>query len=118
MRYLYLTLFFVVSFSCRGQKINTRKSNLKKFVLCQCIYNGVPEKSNLLKSDGSAAMYVQIGNYDIEYYEEAVEFVKNYLVKAENRYNSKTKANLTIAKCINLYESKELEEFIENFEKR
>lgn len=119
MRNLYLIIFSFVFFGCcsaQKMKKNERsdKGDFKKFILCQCLYNGIPIRNELLRAEGSAGMYVQKGSYDVEYYEKAIDFIKDYLGKSKSKYKSKTGANLTIAKCIDLYESEELEDFIKS----
>lgn len=118
MKYLLFIILSFILLSCNAQEkneiVDVEKSNFKKYVLCQCIYKGVPIKDALLRTEGSSAMYVQMGNYDIEHYEKAVDFVYEYLKKAKEKYKSKVNANLTIAKCIDLYESKELDDFIKD----
>ncbi|WP_223148953.1 T6SS amidase immunity protein Tai4 family protein [Aquimarina sp. RZ0] len=117
---LLLTLSFFIG--CKAQKQSTSNNyqeikDFKKYVLFQCLYKGIPVKDSLLRAEGSAAMYVQKGSYDIEYYEKAVDFINDYLIRSEDKYNSKTGANLTMIKCIDLYESEELNEFIKSLEK-
>ncbi len=118
MKHLLFIILCFVLLSCKAQEkikiVDVEKSNFKKYVLCQCMYKGVPIKDSLLRAEGSAGMYVQMGNYEIEHYEKAIGFIDEYLKKAKAKYKSKVNANLTIAKCIDLYESKELDIFIKD----
>lgn len=118
--FFFVFTFFIVG--CNAQNVDNRskddeKKMFKKYVLCQCLYKAIPIKDTLLAKEGSAGMYAQMGNYDIEYYEKAIDFVNDYLKNADRKYKSSIDAKLAIAKCIELYESEELDKFIEDLKK-
>lgn len=105
-------MLFLFIYSCKAQKNNSlenERMNLKKMAFCNCLYKEYPKYDSVLK-DGSAAGYFEISNHSIEVPDKINELLTTYF--SERKYSSKENLNLGIMKCLDFYESKELEDFI------
>jgi hypothetical protein len=84
----------------------------KNSAFCSClnkVYPGYDEKLN----DGSAAGYFEMSAYNIEVFEKLDSIAS---VFASKEYKSKYNKNLGIQKCLDFYNSKELETFIKRLD--
>jgi len=69
----------------------------------------MPNGDSLLAQDGSAAAYFELGHYSIDVYPLVDSLAKAH---GEKVLPSKEGRPLCAQKCLNLYNSKELESFI------
>lgn len=76
---------------------------------CSCLHKEYPKYDSLLK-DGSAAGFFEKSNHSVDVIYKIKELLIVYF--SEKQYQSKHNMNLGIMKCLDFYESKELEEFI------
>jgi hypothetical protein len=80
------------------------RAMLKNYAFCRCIVQQAPNDS-LLRHDGSLGGYVEIGSYN----EKAYSTIDSFVSKQKfEKYRSKNKVPLSLMKCLDLYNSKEL----------
>jgi len=117
--FLILISFLTIP-NCSGQEkkenIELRDneiSNIKKNALCQCLYETFPDSKEMQENEGSASHYLQSGKAALEVYTKTLMFLKEYLKRTEGDYiNFYERSNVSIVRCIDFYESKELDLFI------
>ncbi|MES2765425.1 MAG: T6SS amidase immunity protein Tai4 family protein [Bacteroidota bacterium] len=80
---------------------------LKNAAFCECMYNSFPD--SVFQNEGSLAGYVELGRYSFKAYETMMELAKK---KSQIKYNSKSNQNLAIMKCLDFYNSKELDSLV------
>ncbi len=88
---------------------------LKNFALSTCIAQGY--KSGEVTKDSSAAAggYLELGSFPMEAYAEAASLAKKFLAK---EYQGKHGEKLTLMKCIDLFNSGELEQLARKYNKK
>ncbi len=89
----------------------TVPENEKKYAVAYCLSNSYPDSAFSKDAGYIAGAYLEKGNFGLDMYEGIREFVSSY---REKSYVSKHDRNLKIMQCIDLFESKELEQLIEN----
>ena len=118
---LLSTILLFTIFSCVGclgqtkedKKENKELINVKKFVFCNCLYETLPEKEKIKTEEGSSSHFLQSSNLPLEVFTESLDFLKKYLKNTEKDYiNFYEKPNVGIVRCLDFYESKELDSFI------
>lgn len=119
MRILIIALFIM---SCGGVKkasssndLETEKANLKNYGLCQCLNNQYKTNDSISIQDGSISGYFEQGTSSIENYEKVDSFVKNYNFQNFKSIDGKS---LSTMKCIQVYNSKEFDLFIDSLLKQ
>jgi hypothetical protein len=88
---------------------------LKNFALSICIANGFKSDEVVKESRAAAGAYFEFGSLPIEAYEEAELLGKKFLAK---EYLSKSGAQLTLMKCIDLFHSEELDQLAKKYIKK
>jgi hypothetical protein len=85
---------------------------LKNFALSACITEGY--RAEEVKQDGSAAAggYLELGSLPMAAYEKAAALGKAFLARD---YRGKHGETLTLMKCIDLFNSKELEQLARKY---
>ncbi|WP_413484854.1 T6SS amidase immunity protein Tai4 family protein [Morganella psychrotolerans] len=105
---LFSLLTLVFSSVSVAQENKSLKNALENFTLSYCLaHSGLGET---LQQEANAAVgaYVERGLYSADAYGEAADVAKRYL---EKTYNSKdTNVDLTVMKCIDAAQSKEIDE--------
>ena len=92
--------------------IEHEKNEWKKMAVCLCLYESIPLNDSIKRDDGSLAAYVQTNSlFGIDDFEETQLFISNYLDSV--KYNSKTGRSLSVMKCLDLYDSIELNNFVD-----
>lgn len=118
IKLIFVILILITINSCNGQvdKVKNNKEEIvkvKKYILCNCLYETFLEKEKIREQEGSSSHYFQISKLSLEVFTYSLDFLKNYLKKTEKKYiNFYEKSNIGMVRCIDLYESKELDEFI------
>jgi len=108
-----LIAIIAVSFSLERIKITKEKNDWKKLTLCLCLYEYIPLNDSIRRLDGSLAAYIQTNSlFGIDDLDKTRIFVSKYLNSI--KIKSKTNRSLTIMKCIELYESEELDDFVDS----
>lgn len=95
-------------------KIRPEEKALKNWALSYCLANTLepgPAKQDALNT---AAAYLEAGNQPIEAYENATQLIKLYLAK---NYTGITPGAFNTMKCIDLYQSAELDKLARDFTK-
>jgi len=122
MKYKFALLFIIMLLSgagCRIQKNDsghkqyddTDMKNWKRLAVSLCVYKSIPFSREMIKKEGSVAGYLQINRtFGLDAFKRTDEFVKKYL--KDNPVNSKNNYSLALMRCLEFYESKELNEFI------
>ncbi|KPJ92111.1 MAG: hypothetical protein AMJ53_10050 [Gammaproteobacteria bacterium SG8_11] len=89
-------------------KQESEKNFFRYFTLAVCMGMAYESDSKKLASDvGKAASgYLEFGHMDLDAYEDARELIKTWLKKD---YQSKTGGQVEIMKCIDLFESEDLD---------
>ncbi len=108
-----LIVIITVSFSTERINITKEKNEWKKLTLCLCLYEYIPLNDSIKRLDGSLAGYIQTNSlFGIDDLDKTRIFVSKYLNSIQ--INSKTNRSLSMMKCIELYESKELDDFVDS----
>lgn len=114
--YLFSCLLFL-SVGCSAQssneKLSEEKLKLKNYAFCKCLQN-VYDGDSLFIKDGSSSGYFETGAYYIDVYDSVDSIAKIFSLKVYKSYGN---YSLGIMKCLDFYNSKELEELIEKFDK-
>lgn len=130
--FLTVVFFFSLYFlGCKSSIVNTedlsfndtiidveQESNKwRKLSFCLCIY--MQDSSVVInESEGSVSGYLQTTIlYDMNDFELTKTFIDHYIHINDSNYRSSNGADLGLMKCIDFYESKELDEFILKLEK-
>ncbi len=112
-------LFFVLAgCSAAVRKDDPRhlaNERFRNYAFCACIAEGFKSSEVVSEANAAAGGYVQLGSHPIEAYQEAVSLARTFLAR---KYTGKeTDAKFTLMKCIDLYNSRELEDLIRKYEK-
>ena len=114
--YLFLFLLFL-SVGCSAQlpkeKLSEERLKLKNYAFCKCLQN-VYEGDTLFIQDGSSSGYFETGAYNINVYDSVDSIAKIFSLKVYKSYGN---YSLGIMKCLDFYNSKELDELIRSFDK-
>lgn len=122
-----MTLFFICSISTVScgqntnspvkttahEKVEAEKLKLRNSAFCMCLSKIYPDYDTSL-NDGSAAGYFETSAYGIDVFEKLDESILAYLT--ERKYKSKDNRNLGIQRCLDFYNSRELNAMIEKFD--
>ncbi|AKQ44931.1 hypothetical protein TH63_03705 [Rufibacter radiotolerans] len=102
-----IILLFVAGFTIKERrKSNEDREKLKRVAFCSCLYKSNP-KSDFWENEGSAAGYFETGNFGID----AMETIDSMALEiSKKKYSSKLDKRLDIMKCMDFYNSKELED--------
>lgn len=112
-----LFILFVTSFiGCDAQSktdqnqkaISNERLRLKNYAFCMCLNRTYP-KIDSITNDGSPAGYFELSAYGIPAFEVLDSLA---LVYSKKSYKSKYNRNLGMMKCLDFYNSKELESTI------
>jgi hypothetical protein len=134
-RQIKIILFFalgVISIPMIGQQANSNKQRLpkvstdscyikqqrlrlKNVAFCKCMYIVYPNDSILI-NDGSLSGYFQTGPYGVNTFTELNDIAKEYIKKANNTYFSFEDYPLGMMKCLNFYNSNELDSIVKNYD--
>ena len=116
---MFLLLIFIAS-KCDAQIINKtisenlsrERRNLKNYAFCQCLRYSLKSDSLLIK-DGSSAGYFEVGAYKVN----AFEMIDSISKAISNKiYKSKEGKPLAIMKCLDFYNSKELDTLVNSLD--
>lgn len=107
---LSLDSFAQLNNKASEEKLAKERLYLRNYAFCQCLwYTYKREDSLLFIKDGSSGGYFQIGAYNINAYEIIDSIARIYSQKVYESYEGET---LGIMKCLDFYNSKELNELI------
>ena len=119
MRISIIALFIM---SCGGViKVHSsddseaEKANLKNYGLCQCLNYQYKTNDSISIQDGSISGYFERGTSSIDNYEKVDSFIKNYNFQSVKSIDGKS---LSTMKCIQVYNSKAFELYIEGLLKK
>jgi hypothetical protein len=97
-----------------GKQHYTPIQYLKNYALSACIADGYQSKEVVNDAIAGANGYKELGSLDIEAYNEAAVLGRKFLGK---EYMSQSGEKLTIMKCIDFYQSKELDQLSRKYTK-
>jgi len=93
--------------------IEKERLSLKNAAFCGCLDKSFPQKDSIFVNEGSAAGYLELGSYSIEAYNKVMEAGANH---AKIKYSSKYNRDLSIMKCLDFYNSKELDDLVKSLD--
>ena len=134
MRYFLICLFGLICWSCstsrlveknrdaliesyydspvmaagRDTAVLKERAILKKWAFCRCLMLQYP-KDGYLRTDGALMGYEEIGLHGNRAYEAVDSFIVKWCKK---KYSSKSKSNLYLMQCIDMYDSRALDSVI------
>jgi hypothetical protein len=88
---------------------------LKNFALSACIAQAYKSDEVVKDSRAAADGYLQLGSFPYEAHEEAAALARKFLAK---EYLSFSGAKLVLMKCIDLFNSKELDRLVKKYLRR
>lgn len=90
----------------------TAEQYLKNYALSACLADGYKSPEIVNDATASANGYKELGSIDIDAYNSVLSVVRTTLKK---EYLSQSGEKLTTMKCIDLYNSKELDTFVKKY---
>jgi hypothetical protein len=100
----------LVSSACFGDGVEKKPYTpiqyLKNYALSACIADGYQSKEVVNDASAGANGYKELGSLDIDAYNEVAVLGRKFLAK---EYLSQSGEKLILMKCIDLYQSKELD---------
>ena len=114
-----LAVFFVLA-GCsaavgKDDPLRLANDRFRNYAFCACIAEGFKSSEVVSEANAAAGGYVELGAHPIEAYQEAVALARRFLGK---KYTSKRgEAKLTLMKCIDLYNSRELDGLVRKYER-
>lgn len=108
--------WFILTGCATGQKSTKQYSSiqyLKNYALCTCIADGFESKEVIEDAAAGARGYLEFGDLPLDAYTQATLLGRDYLKK---EYKSMTGQKLVLMKCIDLYNSKELNALAKRYE--
>lgn len=94
-------------------KVASERMKLRNAAFCNCLYKSFPEKDSIFSNEGSGAAYLELGAHSLDAYLTVMESASLF---AKKIYRSKNNRNLAIMKCLDFYNSKQLEELIKSLD--
>ncbi|HRH77035.1 MAG TPA: T6SS amidase immunity protein Tai4 family protein [Cellvibrionaceae bacterium] len=119
--WLLLTASLVATLSCApqgkkaGAQISPEEKAFKNWTLSYCLASALepgPAKQDALNTAGA---YLEQGNQPIEAYEQATQLITSYLAKT---YTGIRPGTFNTKKCLDLYESNELDRLGRKYSKK
>ena len=95
-------------------KVAKERLNLRNSAFCFCMKHCDPASEPGLISDGSPSAYFQGSAYNLSAFEVVNKAAGDFIRK--NDYKGKHGDNLCIAKCLEFYNSEELEELVHSLD--
>lgn len=106
------TIAIGYSSNFRDTSIIKERSNLKKYALCKCLEYKF-QNDSIIQKDGSLEGYLERGSYG----NNAYDLIDSFVIKATKiSYASKYKKKLALMRCIDIYDSKELDSLINSLD--
>ncbi len=84
----------------------SQKTLLKNWAMCRCLAKAYGPGMPAEDAEATASAYLELGKAPIEAYDKLAKLVERYLSVP---YSGSVKSNYNTMKCINLYNSKDLE---------
>jgi hypothetical protein len=88
---------------------------LKNFALSTCIADGYKSDDVVKDSTAAAGGYLELGSLPFDAYAQAAALGKTFLAKD---YQGKSGGQLTLMKCIDFFQSKELDRLAKKYSKK
>jgi hypothetical protein len=96
-----------------NKKVEFERQKLKNAAFCSCLAASLPKTDSTIIKDGSAAGYFETSEYSLLAF-ESIDSIAN--VFAQKAYTSKHSKPLNIMKCLDFYNSIELEKLIQSLD--
>lgn len=93
--------------------IERERLMLKNAAFCTCLYKSFPVSDSVFVNEGSGAAYLELGRHSIDAYTRIFDFAGEY---ARRKYSSKYDRSLSVMKCLDFYNSKELDDLIRSLD--
>ncbi len=119
MKLIWLFLLLCINCKTKSNILNVENKTAflinKNYIFCQCmnkVHNyTIIDSSSYLRKDGSTEVYFINDEFNVDI-EKSKVFVEKYLDMVKENYRSYNDHNLGIAKCLDLYNSKELIDYL------
>lgn len=112
MKFLMLLSVILVTTQASAREEYSSEQYLKNFALSTCVSIGY--QSEKVKKDAAAASrgYLEFGDYSLSAHTAARKLAQEFLAR---KYGSQSGEPMILAKCIDLYNSKELQKLVDDF---
>ena len=101
---------FILLSACTTMQEGTKSlNNEKKYAVAYCLSKTYSDSQTSKDTGYISGVYLQKGDFGLDMYEEIRAFVSLY---KEKPYNSKNERNLDVMQCIDLFDSKALNQII------
>jgi type VI secretion system (T6SS) amidase immunity protein Tai4 len=119
-RLIFAIAFLVGPLAADAKDANVRATYspiqyLKNFALSACIADGYKSDEVVKDSKAAAGGYLELGRLPLEAYEEAASLGRKFLAK---EYQGISGEKLTLMKCIDFFQSNELEQLAKKYRKK
>jgi uncharacterized protein YceK len=112
-------VFAIILTGCASVSTTNKKYSpmqyLKNYALCTCIADGFESNEVIRDAAAGARGYLEFGELPLEAYTEATLLGRKFI---EKEYKSITGEKLILMKCIDYYNSKELNELAKRYENK
>jgi len=95
------------------EELATERLKLKNYAFCECLGHVFPGQDSLWIKDGSTAGYRETSHYDIDIYDTVRSRAEEFSKKIYESYNN---SPLGLMKCLDFYNSRELDSLIVSFD--
>ena len=96
-----------------GQGLEQERLKLKNAAFCACMGQGSMLMKKAMEDDGSVAGYVELSDYGMDAFDAVFKAASVY---ADTVYRSKYDKSLTVMKCLDFYNSSELQKLVEKYD--
>jgi hypothetical protein len=97
------------------EQLTVARLKLQNYAFCECMGFVYKEYDSLWINDGSAAGYFETGAHDLDAYDSIREGARTFL--SRKLYRSYENKALGIMKCLDFYNSSELDSLIKRLDK-
>ncbi|CCG88432.1 T6SS amidase immunity protein Tai4 family protein [Erwinia piriflorinigrans] len=113
IEWISLVVALLFSVQAGAKEAYTPGQYLKNYALSTCVSQGYQSKE--VKDDAAAAArgYLEFGDYSLAAHTAVRKLGKDFLAK---QYISQSGEPMTLAKCIDFYHSKQLDNLVKQFE--
>ncbi|PNS10109.1 type VI secretion protein [Mixta theicola] len=85
---------------------------MKNYALSVCVAKGYNSKQVKKDASATARGYLEFGNYSLAAHSAVIKLANEFIA---NKYSSQSREPMTLAKCIDLYHSAELESIVKQY---
>jgi hypothetical protein len=116
---IYIIPALIILIGCASVQKSAKQYSsiqyLKNYALCTCIADGFESKEVIKDAAAGARGYLEFGDLPLDAYTQATLLGRDFL---KREYKSMTGQKLVLMKCIDFYNSKELNELAKRFKNK